>query len=275
MKNILAILLLVSLLGCSKEDSIGESELFIEQISQNSTDKYIYDTFTEPYNMVITYRWAGNEVDFSKVLMPPKIEKVQPLCELINEIWIKPYVDLAGPVFVKKYIPKQLLFVGTPNFNSDGTVTEGQAEGGRKITIFAVNSFDIKNKELLKKQFGTLHHEFGHILHQTKMFTPAFSQITKGLYTSKWYDNKYQEALDLGFVSAYAMESPAEDFVETIAFMLVNSNDDWNIKINASTPEGLKRLKEKEAIVVEYFQIKWNIDIYKLQKIISNKINKL
>ena len=270
MKNIFAILLLIALIGCSKEDSIGESELFVEKVIENSTDKYIYETFTEPYNMVINYRWSGNEVDFSKILLPPNIEKVQPLCELINEIWIKPYVDLAGDLFVKKYIPKQILLVGSENFNSDGSTTEGQAEGGRKISIFAVNQFDINNKELLKRQFGTLHHEFGHILHQSKMFTPAFEQICKSKYTSKWFDTSEKDALDKGFVSAYAMESPAEDFVETIAFMLVNSNKEWNARIGEN-----RFLKQKEAIVVAYFQEKWGIDIYKLQRKISNKIKQL
>ena len=281
--KILIFTLLVSVfIACEKEEDLGKSELFVTLSEENEVDKYIKETFTKPYNMVIDYKWPGNEVDFSKELVPVTYEKVKPFCEMINNVWVKPYINLAGDVFVKKYFPKQLVLVGGNNYNSDGSVTEAQAEGGKKITVFAVNKFekilDADTEELKKakislllSQCRTLHHEFCHILHQTKEFDPAFKEISQSRYTSKWYDFKDAQANTWGFVSAYAMESPYEDFVETLAHMITRSKIDWDVFVD-SCGEGKEILRKKERYVVDYFEQKWGIDVYKLQKKVSKEI---
>ncbi|WP_321515783.1 substrate import-associated zinc metallohydrolase lipoprotein [Marinifilum fragile] len=237
--------LMFSLSSCDKEDSlIDESVVVVEKGHQNDLDTWIYNNLTVPYNVEVKYKWDDTEIENKFHVTPPTIEKAQEFLEAYLNIWIKSYEEEAtaggNPDFLKQYMPKLLVLVGSKQFNKDGSYTLGLAEGGRKVTIFDVNNFGVagydwdspevkleKRKKAVLEAFHVVHHEFAHIMHQTKFYPLDFKEICKGDYTGNWIDVWSGDARLKGFITPYAMSEENEDFVETVAGMLdrvMNSN---------------------------------------------------
>jgi len=246
MKKIYLLLLISSVLfsfySCEQEDDLrDESVVAIDQPFQNELDLWIYENLTKPYNVEVKYKWDDGEVMNDFHVTPPKMEKAKDFLEAYLNLWIKPYEEesVAGdnPEFIYKYMPKLLVLVGTPQFNADGTATMGLAEGGRKVTIFDVDNFaevtvsswdtpeSIANRrrDAMRTAFHTLHHEFAHIMHQTKFYPDEFKEICKGDYTGNWMDVYPNEANLKGFITPYSMLNENEDFVELVAGLLDRS----------------------------------------------------
>ncbi|TDH26832.1 hypothetical protein EXU57_08460 [Segetibacter sp. 3557_3] len=246
-------------------------------------DKWIYDNLTIPYNIDVKYKWDQFELELNKTLVPPKEEKVIPVMDAIRKVWIETYIAEAGIPFFKQYTPKFFSLVGSASYNTDGSATLGTAEGGRKVVLYQLNYFRTKGMPgyvrsdsfLIKQMFQTIQHEFGHILHQNTLYPPEFKRIGQKLYTSDWINTNDAEANSNGFVTAYSMSGPDEDFVEMIAIMLVEGKAGFDRivnKIPAGTSalgttdvEAKKSLRDKEAMVVNYFKQVWSIDFYSLQ----------
>jgi substrate import-associated zinc metallohydrolase lipoprotein len=234
--------------------------------TKNTTDNWLTDNFTKPYNIEVKYRWDPFEVPLNKTLVPPYVDKVRPTMEAVKAIWIEPYVKEAGLDFIKKFCPKQYILVGSANWNTDGTIILGTAEGGRKVVLYQINDFDKKNTAGVKEMLHTIHHEFAHILHQNVLYPLAFKQITPGTYTSNWYNNTEEQALDLGYISSYAMSSADEDFVEMLSIMLVSGKEEFDARVNAMTNTVAKEaLRKKEQIVVDYLTKTYGINYRSLQ----------
>jgi len=127
----------------------------------------------------------------------------------------------------------------------------------------------------VKQIFHVIEHEFGHILHQTKMYPPEFKKICAGYYTGNWNNIADTSARKDGFVTAYAMSNESEDFVEMIAMMLIEGKAGFDRIVNSipagysvngsSQAQAKDRLRQKEAMVVNYFKASYNIDFYSLQ----------
>lgn len=233
---------LTSLYSCEKEEKLrDESVVTTQKVYQNDLDKWIYENLTKPYNVEVKYKWSANEIPVEYVVSPPKMEKVREYLEAYLNLWIKPYEEESkaggNPDFLYKYMPKLLVLVGTPAYNADGSMTLGQAEGGRKVTIFDIDNFakvevkstDTPAKILEKKRdaimtsFHSLHHEFAHIMHQTKFYPDEFKEISKGDYTARWMDILPFTSNLKGFITPYSMLNENEDFVEIVAAMLDKS----------------------------------------------------
>jgi substrate import-associated zinc metallohydrolase lipoprotein len=263
-------------IGCSSkiEDVSPKVEgLGGDVLSKQPIDIWLEQTFTKPYNIEVKYRWDGNEVNLGKTLTPPLVSKVQPTMEAVKAIWIDPYEAEAGSDFIKKFCPKQYVLVGSREWNSNGTVTLGTAEGGLKIVLYAINDFDKKDVAGIKQMLHTIHHEFAHILQQNILPSPAFKQITPGTYTSNWYNVSNATALSLGYVTSYAMSDPNEDFVEVLAEMLVEGKPAFDARINAMTNTTAKAaIRLKEALVIDYLKQAYNIDFRSLQTRTQNAI---
>ena len=142
----------------------------------------------------------------------------------------------------------------------------GEAESGRKVTLFVINDFMKTDVPAVKQMLHTIHHEFAHILHQSKLYPRNFKQITPSGYTATWYNTEDEEAWNLGFITPYARASTDEDFVEMISTMLVEGHDGYEAKLGKASTNGKALLRQKEAIVVAYFKETWNIDFYQLQE---------
>jgi hypothetical protein len=110
----------------------------------------------------------------------------------------------------------------------------------------------------------TIQHEFAHILHQNILYPQEFKTITPG-YTSTWFNISEADAQSQGFVTSYSMDNPDDDFVETVATMLIEGRARFNELVAAQNPTAQSLLRRKEQIVVDYYKKAWNIDFYSLQ----------
>ena len=274
----LTAILVTGILASCKKDNPGDVSnipgLGGDSAVATSIDNWIRDTLTIPYNVSAKYRWDQGELDFSKNLTPPDESKIIPVLSSIKKVWINNYVAEAGQTFMKTYIPKFFILVGSASWNIDGTITLGTAEGGREIVLYVLNDFLIKGMPgyvpadsfNIKQMFHTIEHEFGHILHQTVLYPQEFKQISVGSYTSNWNNTTDKQANENGFVSAYAQSAYDEDFVETIAIMLIEGKAGFDALVNSiSSTTAQSKLRQKEAIVVNYYKDVWGINFYSLQ----------
>ena len=274
----LVILALAVFASCKKEDDLGDVStipgLGGDTWAATSIDNWIRDTLTTPFNVAAKYKWDQGELDFDKTLTPPDEAKIIPVLSSIKKVWIDNYVTEAGKTFMQKYIPKFFVLVGSANWNIDGTITLGTAEGGRRIVLYVLNDFRIKGMTgyvpsdsfSIKMMFHTIEHEFGHILHQTVLYPQDFKRISAGDYTSNWNNTTDIQANAKGFITAYSQSAPDEDFVEMISMMLTEGKAGYEAILAGITDATAKnKLRQKEAIVVNYFKDVWGISFYSLQ----------
>lgn len=277
--------------SCRRDDndlSVADDILGLggDQWVKNDIDRWLYDNLTKPYNITVKYKWDQFEYDISKTLVPPEESQVIPLWNVIKKVWIDPYNAEAGKVFFNKYSPKVFVLSGSNAYNDNGSVTLGTAEGGRKIVLYAVNQFRVKgmpgynpttDSAFIKTWFiQTIHHEFAHILHQNILYPQEFKLVNPARYNGNdWINVSDAAARRDGFVTSYGSSAFDEDFVETVAIMLVEGKDGFDRLINnipaGTSPNGTTQaearsyLRQKEAFVVNYFRQVWDIDFYSLQ----------
>ena len=272
-KLYLLLLISVAMFGCSK-DEITDSLIDIPEENKvlSATDQFIKDNFSTPYNMEVVYRWNDNENDASKNLVPPSEDKVIPFLKAVKKIWINSYITQAGNDFFKPLVPKQLLLVGSPSYNVDGSITQGTADAGRKITLFEVNDFSPSMTTLIRRYSKTLFHEFTHILHQKKEFSTQYQLITPA-YTSSWYlEATETSARKKGFITRYAMSAPEEDFAEMAALFLINDANSWESIISEGGDEMKVLMKQKEQLMTTYMLNTWGIDMLEFRKVTTTAI---
>lgn len=268
--QILSVLLLLLLtLSCRKEDNnLNEPILGLggDTWNRGALDKWLADNFTTPYNIAVKYRWDASEFDLSRNLVPPSLDKVVPIMEVVKKGWIEPYIAEAGADFIKTFCPKQYVLAGSASFNPNGTIILGEAEGGRKVVIYRVNDFKKSDKNQVKEILHTIHHEFAHILHQNVLYPEEYKRITPGGYTGTWYLISTATARSDGFITPYAKSGTDEDFVEMASTMLVEGRTGFDAMVN-TIPEAAARsaLRQKEQIVVNYFSQVYGINLYRLQ----------
>jgi substrate import-associated zinc metallohydrolase lipoprotein len=295
MQKLIFFLLVLGMASCKKESLVVDDiqGLGGDTWEPTAIDTWINDSLTTPYNIAVKYKWDQAELSTSQTLVPPKEEKIIPVLSAVKKVWINTYQAEAGAPFIKTYCPKFFALAGSASWNTDGTITLGTAEGGRKIVLYVLNDFRTKgmtgyvpsDSNNIKQMFHTIEHEFGHILHQTVYYPIAFKQITVGLYTSNWNNVTDAEARQDGFVTAYAMSATDEDFVEMIAMMLIEGKAGFDAIVN-SIPAGTSsngttqaqaqsRLRQKEAMVVNYYKDTWGIDFYSLQTRVRGAVESL
>ena len=140
---------------------------------------------------------------------------------------------------------------------------------------------------------STIHHEYAHILNQNEPYDPAFDLVNPSDYTSSWADRSNEQARSLGYISAYGSSQPGEDFVEMIAYMLNRSRSQWDDLVNnigffdqnqfdangqigylldangnvIINTQAINFIRQKEQLIVDYYQEKFNINFYELQEL--------
>jgi substrate import-associated zinc metallohydrolase lipoprotein len=136
--------------------------------------------------------------------------------------------------------------------------------------LYNVNSLDIHQPDIAFLNewfFNTMHHEFAHILHQTKAYPPDFNEISKADYqSSSWVNLSNQDALALGFVNNYASSETREDFVQTIAFYITKSDDEWQRRYAGNT-----KIEQKLSMVKDYLEGSWGINLEQLHQIVQRR----
>ena len=117
-----------------------------------------------------------------------------------------------------------------------------------------------------------MHHEFAHILHQTKNYSTEFNEITEGQYTGEgWVNVTDAQVRKLGFVTAYGSSEVNEDFVETIANYVVKSDEEWQAILTEAGEEGAPLILQKLEMVKDYLAESWNIDIQALHELVQER----
>ncbi len=195
-------------------------------------DKWLNINFRDVYNVDFKYLMEDVEADMEYNLVPATYQNARDLALLTKYLWYDSYDELAGKDFIKSYGPRILHLVGSPAYNPQtGTETLGLAEGGLKVTLFKVNEMDLDDINMLNEYyFRTMHHEFGHILHQTKSYPTDFNNLSTGRYDdSAWQSKQPGYVASLGFITPYASSQAREDFAETIANYLTRTQDQMDL----------------------------------------------
>lgn len=224
-KYIIAALIAPLFAACS-DDDLGPT-IFPDVSDEPDPESYTYKfdkwlniNFRDVYNVDFKYLMEDVEADMDYNLVPATYENAKDLALLTKYLWYDSYDELTGKDFIKSYGPRILHLVGSPAYNpNSGTETLGLAEGGLKVTLFKVNEMDLTDINMLNEYyFRTMHHEFGHILHQTKSYPTEFNLLSTGRYDeSSWQSKQPGYVASLGFVTPYASSQAREDFAETIA----------------------------------------------------------
>lgn len=194
-------------------------------------DTWLNQTFRDVYNLEFNYKMEDVETDMNYNLVPASYENARDLALLTDYLWFEAYKELAGEEFLKAYGPRIIHLIGSPAYNpSTGTIILGLAEGGIKVSLYRVNDLDVTDFDQLNEYyFRTMHHEFAHILHQTKSYPTDFNTLSNGRYDSNnWQDRNGGIVTSLGFITSYASSETREDFAETIANFITRTEEQDN-----------------------------------------------
>jgi len=272
---LLATLLAVS--SCQEKPLDSKSQIIDSKVEMNDFDKWLLYNYTIPYNIEFKYRMEMNESDMNYWLVPAEYEKSIMMAKLMKHLCLEPYDEITGSrKFIKTYYPKMIHLIGSAAFNNNQTFVLGTAEGGLKITMYMVNELtpDISAEDLNYYYFKTMHHEFAHILHQTKPYSTDFNAISGPDYVTDAWSSNWEtetEALQNGFISEYASKEANEDFVELIAIYVTNTAAEWNRLLQEAGETGQPKIAAKFEIAYNYMKNSWNIDLDELRKIIQRR----
>ncbi len=276
-------LMLVVAVGC--EDDSVNAPVIKKELSKDPLDILIRENFQEPYGIAVRYKYVDRYVEGDKRVVPTKRELVEPMLDFLQDFWIEPFMDVPnGEKFFKRYVPAEVVFIGSPIYNNDGTITLGTADAGARITLTMVNDIDIDNEGWVFMQLNTIYHEFAHIVHQNFNLPPNFQQISPQGYTSagSWYTLDDLDALNRGFVSPYATSSFNEDFAETVAHILFdpdfydkyyvdevcNGDAECNVR-----NEGRAKIRKKYSAILNHYTQYTGVELLKVRDIIQDKLN--
>lgn len=264
------------LLPASCDDDDLDSQSIFDDVTTEQTDfdQWIYKNYTLPYNIRLYYRLQDIESDYNYTLAPADYDKSIQLAHIVKYAWIEAYDEVAGSDFTRTYVPKILHFVGSAAYNNNGTMVLGTAEGGMKVTLYLVNSLQIDRDFLNTYYFKTMHHEFAHILHQTKNYPTEFDQISAADYISgDWYTMADTAAHHRGFVTPYSMSEAREDIAEVTSEYITKTPDEWQAIIDDAGTAGAAIINRKLTIVRNYMQESWGIDLDNLRSVVQRRMD--
>lgn len=295
MKNIIksafaALLCSMALVSCLDEDILDpNSVITVPQVDQNDFDRWLEANYVNPYNIEFTYRYENNETNLSYYTIPADYWNCVRMAHLVKYTCIDTYDEVAGSTFTRTYFPKQFFLMGEWQYKNNGSFTLGTAEGGKKIYLMGLNYLSkyITSAETLNKYYlKTIHHEFTHILNQTKDFPVAFSKISGGTdypyVTDDWTSSTYNDYLVRGFISDYAQSEDREDFAEVMALYITHDQAWWDAQLaaaGAAAPAssttgaiiGADRISAKLSIVRTYMKENFNIDLDRLRAVVLRR----
>ena len=297
---------LITLIGCvcccvtatTALTSCGDDDLDATSVIKDSTqpktdfDRWLDKNFRQNYNIELKYRLNDYETDFTYTLVPADVNNSIKLAHIILHTWLQAYDEVAGQNFTRQMAPKVLQFVGSVAWQTDNTAIMGQAEDGMKVTLFGVNQLALTKAFLNDNYFQSMHHEFTHILAQSKDYDTNFQKISEGYYQpANWRNSPYNTetyALKHGFLSNYAESEYNEDFAETLAFYLIYTPAEWAAKLVAADKrdagdagteldniKSSETIEKKLAMVRSYMQSAWDIDIDELRTVVQRRMDEV
>jgi len=279
----------LALTSCG-EDDLNATSVFedVTTAEKNEFDQWLEENYRQVYNIDFKYRYNDKESDLSYNVIPAEYDKAKALAILVKYMWLEAYSEAVSPEFMKTYTPRIIQLTGSYKWNSNGSQVLGTAEGGLKIMFYGVNELDIDNPRINTTNpyesrqvkpidmnywfFHTMHHEFCHILTQTKDYDTAFRSISAATYhATDWINLDDKKVAKEGFVTAYASSEYNEDFAEIYATYITNSEEGWQKIIDAAGTEGAAILNQKLDMMKDYFSANWNIDLDEMRSIIMRR----
>lgn len=265
-----------SFVSCSEDELSSESVITADKKQVNDFDKWLTVNFVNTYNLDFKYRYEYKETDPDYYTVPADLNQAIEMAHLVKYLCLEAYDEVAGVDFTRAYFPKMIYTIGEWEYRNNGTFILGTAEGGKKILLAGVNYLDqYKNSPtaLNEYYFKTIHHEFTHILNQTKDYSAEFQLVTGNSYVAdSWSKSPFDEDyLTRGFISAYSQYSDTEDFAEMMSMYVTNSQEQWNQWMSQAGESGAALLQTKLEIVKGYMQDSWGIDMDKLRATILRR----
>ena len=297
-KNILYILPLMLmalvLTSCDKDEIKSESVITADSYKMNQFDKWLEVNYVNPYNIDFKYRYEEIESDYNYYTVPAQMENSIVMAHLVKYLCIETYNEVAGIEFTRANFPKMFYLIGEWEYRNNGSYILGTAEGGRKILLAGINYLDYVlggqwgEKENVAENLNhyyikTIHHEFTHILNQTRDYPTSFRQVTPSSYVKdSQFEEPYLSAyLKRGFISAYAQTEPREDFAEMVSEYVTHSAEWWQEQLTAAnttweedpdqTETGRALIEQKLDIVRAYMFDTWHIDLDQLRDCILRR----
>ncbi len=281
--NILGLAMLsvasVAFTGCESDDPNTDITVITQtNTEKNDLDRWLDVNFREPYNIDVKYRYEDVESDMNYYLIPCAYKDAIVMSHLVKYLCVETYNEVAGTDFTCRYFPKMFFYVGSWEFKNNGTIVLGTAEGGRKIFLAGLNELDRHMKSadgLNTYYFKTIHHEFTHIMNQTKPIPPSYQLVNgTGYVADLWNTEPYNSQsyfLNAGFISAYAQHSYGEDFAEMLSMYITKSTSEWNTLVNKANADGKAFINQKLDIVRTYMDENFGIDIDDLRAALQRR----
>lgn len=283
--------------SCDNED---DNTLFVPpttEVSDDVIDIYLKENMLDKYNTAVRWKWQDKYIDDDYSATPVKRDVVIPVTKLIEYLWIGPYqsVSEGGKAFITKLFPPELVYIGSYIYKEDGNRLLGYAEGGARITLLNLNSYDLTSRDWMTNPGGgilaTVHHEFSHLVHQTYGMPVGFNTVSEKYNGEGWSNGvSRDDAIKMGMVRNYGTNNEFEDFCEIISHFLTipKAQFEEDFINQASTagitdPAEIANIKElnagrlliaqKLSIVVDFYKNKFDIDLYALRDIMEERIS--
>lgn len=264
------------LAGCSDDELSSQSIITVDQMEYTEFDYWLQRNYVVPYNIQFKYRYEDIESDMNYYTVPSRYDDAVKLAHLVKYMCIEAYDEVGGIDFTRAYFPKLIFTIGEWEYQNNGTYILGTAEGGRKILLSGTNYLGQhlhSANELNEYYLKTIHHEFTHILNQTKDFPADFQLITgTGYVADKWSESPYDtDYLERGFISAYSQHSDKEDFAEMLSIYVCYSPETWDAWMEEAGTDGARLLGAKLDIVKNYMASTFSIDLESLRSSIQRR----
>lgn len=268
-------LFVVALTACSEEDLSDTSVVRTTTTEENDFDRWLTRNYVNEYNIKFKYRFEDIESSMGYYLTPASYKQSVAMAKLVRHMCLEAYDEITGSKeFIQAYFPKILYLVGCLGYKTNGGDVLGTAEAGAKITLYNIDNLNPKAVTAKTSYFKTIHHEFAHILNQTKPYSPEFTEISGPDYVQDQCFEIYgseDAALKAGFISRYASKSDGEEFVELIALYVNRTAEEWEAMMTTAGETSRGKLEAKFEIVYNYMKNSWGIDLNTLRKIVLRR----
>lgn len=235
--------------ACSNDDVDAGRTIFTTEATPNQTefDQWLQKNYTEPFNIRFQYKYIDQNSNMAYNVTPAELSRSIAMAKLVKHVWLDAYTELMGEDFLKRHSFREFQLIGSAQYNGQGSVTLGFAEGGIRVNLFQVNDLDVNdlyveqlnpyssgsNFDLNKNFFHTMHHEFAHILTQITNYSTDFRALSAGkFHSADWVNLSDSAANKEGFVTAYGSSEYNEDFAEVFACYVTDTDTMWNQRLN-------------------------------------------
>ena len=267
------------LVSCEQDNPDRDNSIIaVNKKDRTPFDDWLDAYFVHPYNIQFKYRYQMDESTLSYTSIPADYNAAIMMAHIVKFMCIDTYDEVAGIDFTRRYFPKMFFLMGEWEYKNNGTMILGTAESGRKIKLAGINylpGYARDPGQLNHYYLKTIHHEFTHILNQTKDFPVKFSQITPESYVTDSWNDTDSDSLKRGFISKYSQHSDREDFAEMMSMYITNSPERWESWLNTAGDSGRSFLESKLDIVRDYMDNSFGIDLDELRSVILRREEEL